>query len=106
MRSTRRRGTGCPLWETRQMHTIAPLRRVVTALLLGLLAPAGAPRPAGAHPMGNFSISHYSEITVAPGEARLQYALDLAEIPTFQARQQMDGDHDGKVTRAESDAYL
>jgi nickel/cobalt exporter len=55
--------------------------------------------------MGNFSISHYSEITVAPGEARLRYALDLAEIPTFQARQQMDGNHDGKVTRAQSDAY-
>jgi nickel/cobalt transporter (NicO) family protein len=62
-------------------------------------------RPAGAHPMGNFSISHYSEITIAPGEARVRYALDLAEIPTFQARQAMDTDHDGKVARAESDAY-
>jgi nickel/cobalt exporter len=56
--------------------------------------------------MGNFSISHYSEITVTPGEARVRYALDLAEIPTFQARQAMDTDHDGKVARAESDAFL
>jgi nickel/cobalt transporter (NicO) family protein len=37
-----------------------------------------------AHPMGNFSISHYAKLT--PGADRLEvvYALDLAEIPTFE----------------------
>jgi ABC-type nickel/cobalt efflux system permease component RcnA len=56
--------------------------------------------------MGNFTISHYSELAVAAGEVRVQYVLDMAEIPTVQERQRMDANGDGKVTRAESDAYL
>ena len=46
-----------------------------------------APPPASAHPMGNFSISHYAAIRVEPDGVRLRYVLDLAEIPTFQALQ-------------------
>lgn len=34
------------------------------------------------HPMGNFSISHYSNIQVTADGVQLEYALDLAEIPT------------------------
>src|SRR5262245_27350858 len=40
-----------------------------------------------AHPMGNFSISHYAAIQVAADAIRLRYVVDLAEIPTFQALQ-------------------
>ena len=39
---------------------------------------------AWAHPMGNFSVSHYSRIEVTGGGAAIRYVLDLAEIPTFQ----------------------
>jgi ABC-type nickel/cobalt efflux system permease component RcnA len=46
-----------------------------------------APDSASAHPMGNFSISHYTAIRVEPDGVRLRYVLDLAEIPTFQALQ-------------------
>lgn len=42
----------------------------------------------GAHPMGNFSVSHYARIEVAPGGAQVQYVLDLAEIPSFELLQQ------------------
>src|SRR5262245_47637011 len=45
------------------------------------------PGAAAAHPMGNFSISHYAAIQVAADGIRLRYLLDLAEIPTFQALQ-------------------
>src|SRR5688500_10520873 len=41
-----------------------------------------------AHPMGNFSVSHYARIEVAPGTSHLLYVLDLAEIPTFELFQQ------------------
>jgi nickel/cobalt transporter (NicO) family protein len=41
-----------------------------------------------AHPMGNFSVSHYSRITVSSRGAEIRYVLDLAEIPTFQFLQQ------------------
>ncbi|HLK23015.1 MAG TPA: hypothetical protein VKT81_28925 [Bryobacteraceae bacterium] len=36
-----------------------------------------------AHPMGNFSVSHYAKIEVREKNIELIYALDLAEIPTF-----------------------
>jgi ABC-type nickel/cobalt efflux system permease component RcnA len=38
----------------------------------------------GAHPMGNFSVNHYSRLSFHGGRAELTYVLDLAEIPTFQ----------------------
>jgi ABC-type nickel/cobalt efflux system permease component RcnA len=41
-----------------------------------------------AHPMGNFSVSHYSRIEVAAAGANVRYVLDLAEIPTFELLQQ------------------
>ena len=41
-----------------------------------------------AHPMGNFSVSHYTRIDVGPWGANLLYVLDLAEIPTFEILRQ------------------
>jgi ABC-type nickel/cobalt efflux system permease component RcnA len=41
-----------------------------------------------AHPMGNFSISHYSGITISLGFLEVRYWIDMAEIPTFQEMQQ------------------
>jgi nickel/cobalt transporter (NicO) family protein len=37
-----------------------------------------------AHPMGNFSVNHYSKLNFRSGGVDLTYVLDLAEIPTFQ----------------------
>ena len=37
-----------------------------------------------AHPMGNFSVSHFSRLQVTPRGVELRYVLDLAEIPTFE----------------------
>ena len=36
-----------------------------------------------AHPMGNFSVSHYARFQLKPAGADLTYVLDLAELPTF-----------------------
>jgi nickel/cobalt exporter len=41
-----------------------------------------------AHPMGNFSVSHYAGITIERGTLELRYLVDMAEIPTFQDMQQ------------------
>lgn len=40
------------------------------------------------HPMGNFSVSHYSKIEATSRGLEIRYVLDLAEIPTFQFLQQ------------------
>jgi nickel/cobalt transporter (NicO) family protein len=41
-----------------------------------------------AHPMGNFSVSHYSRIEMTARGANVRYVLHLAEIPTVQLLQQ------------------
>jgi ABC-type nickel/cobalt efflux system permease component RcnA len=43
-----------------------------------------------AHPMGNFSVNHYSKITFSKANIELQYFIDMAEIPTYQELQQYD----------------
>ncbi len=40
-----------------------------------------------AHPMGNFSINHFSALEIYPAFIRISYVIDLAEIPTFQEMQ-------------------
>ncbi len=36
-----------------------------------------------AHPMGNFSVSHYTRLEVSAKGVEVTYALDLAEVPTY-----------------------
>jgi ABC-type nickel/cobalt efflux system permease component RcnA len=61
---------------------IRPLA-ALAALVTGLFAGG----PALAHPMGNFSISHYTAIRIEADTVRLRHVVDLAEIPTFQELQ-------------------
>jgi ABC-type nickel/cobalt efflux system permease component RcnA len=41
-----------------------------------------------AHPLGNFSINHYSGIHITRNTVEVRYILDMAEIPTFQEIQE------------------
>src|SRR5271167_1567218 len=43
-----------------------------------------------AHPMGNFSINHYSKITIGQNSVEIIYLVDMAEIPTYQEMRQFD----------------
>ena len=43
---------------------------------------------APAHPLGNFSISHYSGIGIDKDGIEINYFIDMAEIPTFQEIQE------------------
>lgn len=45
------------------------------------------PSGALAHPMGNFTINHYSGIHLENGWIEIHYFIDMAEIPTFQELQ-------------------
>jgi len=65
---------------------------------------AGA-APASAHPLGNFTVNRYSGIVVSPHRVRIVYVVDMAEIPTFQTRQQIDGNSDGIVADGEAAAW-
>ncbi|MDQ6709665.1 MAG: hypothetical protein M3Z11_03815 [Candidatus Dormibacteraeota bacterium] len=48
--------------------------------------------PALAHPLGNFTVNHYSRVVVAGSQATVFYVLDLAEIPAFQEKQRIADD--------------
>jgi len=50
-------------------------------LLLGATATTAA-----AHPLGNFSINHLTQVQISRDGVDLRYILDQAEIPTFQER--------------------
>ena len=56
-------------------------RALVTLLALVALA---SPTTALAHPLGNFTVNRYSEIALSGDRIYVRYALDLAEIPTYQ----------------------
>jgi nickel/cobalt exporter len=43
-----------------------------------------------AHPMGNFSVNHYSRLSVGQKSVQITYAIDMAEIPTFQEMRQFN----------------
>jgi ABC-type nickel/cobalt efflux system permease component RcnA len=58
--------------------------RVVLAVLLSTVAVLMAPATASAHPLGNFTVNRYAGIEIAGSEIYVRYALDLAEIPTYQ----------------------
>jgi len=73
-----------------QSKQISPGHRVLRHLPLIQIALIVALFPAAsfAHPMGNFSISHFSAITIQGDSVDVLYLIDMAEIPTFQEMQE------------------
>jgi nickel/cobalt exporter len=59
------------------------MRRVLLVAALALLALAA---PAGAHPLGNFSVNHLTVVRASSDRVDVRYVLDQAEIPTFRER--------------------
>jgi len=74
---------------------------VAAAIVMGLL-----PGDVSAHPLGNFTINHLSQVRISHGSVEVHYILDQAEIPTFQERQRFDRDGDGAITGPERELLL
>ena len=85
------------------MRPIARRGAVLAALAATLLV-AGA-TGAAAHPLGNVTVNTYSGLRVGPDRLIVDYVVDMAEIPTFQTRQAIDSDDNGRVTGAEAAAW-
>jgi ABC-type nickel/cobalt efflux system permease component RcnA len=58
------------------------------AVLLAVAAALVIPAVASAHPLGNFTVNRFARVEVSGHRLYVRYVLDLAEIPTYQARQQ------------------
>ena len=82
-----------------------PLRRAL--VLSGVVAAVvlTAPATAIAHPLGNFTVNRYAGVELTPGELRIDYVLDMAEIPTVQVRPEIDTDANGTITDRERAAW-
>jgi ABC-type nickel/cobalt efflux system permease component RcnA len=79
-------------------------------LLLAIVAMTGlslfAPVVAQAHPMGNFSVNHYSSISVAGNRVQVLYLVDMAEIPTFQVLSSLGVSTESGLGPKQRAAYL
>jgi nickel/cobalt exporter len=58
-----------------------------------------------AHPLGNFTINTSASLVLRTDEVFVDYAVDMAEIPTFQERRTIDADGDGSLSPEETTAY-
>ncbi len=58
-----------------------------------------------AHPLGNFSVNQFSRLAVEKTGIQIKQVLDIAEIPTFQAKDEIDADKNGVFSDEELNAY-
>jgi nickel/cobalt transporter (NicO) family protein len=72
---------------------------VTASLLLGPAAPAGA------HPLGNFTVNRFTGLQVSPYRVTIHYVVDMAEIPTFQTMPSIDRDGDDHASEDELADY-
>ena len=78
------------------------------ALLFILLftALAGISNRTLAHPLGNFTINHFTRIEIGSPQIRIRFVVDMAEISAFQELQKVDVDGDGLPSNEELNSYL
>jgi nickel/cobalt transporter (NicO) family protein len=74
------------------------------ALAVGLVT-LWTSAPASAHPLGNFTVNQHSGLIVTPTAVKVHLVVDMAEIPTFQTRSEIDTDHDKTISPAEAATY-
>ena len=79
--------------------------RALAAVAAAGIASLVIASPAGAHPLGNFTVNQYAGLYVAPGHGTIDYVIDRAEIPTQQLRGRVDANSDGHLSRTELAAF-
>ena len=84
----------------------SPVGRALAVVSLCLAGAAIVPTGAAAHPLGNFSVNHLSQVRISADRVQVHYILDQAEIPTFQEAQEFDSDGSGAVDGAERGPLL
>lgn len=79
--------------------------RLLRLTILAAILTLAVPTLALAHPLGNFTVNHYSRIEPAGDGLRIFYVLDMAEIPAFQEQARIDTSGDGQVSDDEQSRY-
>jgi len=81
------------------------LKRPLLVVFASVVLAATGSGVATAHPLGNFTINHYAGLVVRGDGATVDYVIDMAEIPAFQERSDIDSDGDGVLSAAELATY-
>src|SRR5271163_3311377 len=87
-RTNTRHSTKCMRNNTQRKMLMRSVKPPLVARAIGLLLFLSMAPAAFAHPMGNFSINHYSKIIPGAHAIEVDYIIDMAEIPTFQQMQE------------------
>jgi len=69
---------------------------------MAVLVPAGS---AEAHPLGNFTVNRYDGLVITQDAVRVDHVEDLAEIPSAQAKAEIDRNGDDALSRSELTAW-
>ena len=72
------------------------MKKLAVILLVAAVGGLVLATSASAHPLGNFTINHYSRIEPSGNRLYVLYVLDLAEIPTFQAKSKVAAEGEGR----------
>lgn len=80
------------------------MRLLTASICFALFVPMMA-STAIAHPLGNFTINQFCEVTVRPSGFAVRHISDLAEIPTLQETPAIDSDADGVLSEVELQTY-
>ncbi len=78
---------------------LAVLRFATLALLLGFGSLIQA------HPLGNFTVSHYTRLEIAAERISLRYIVDMAELSTFQEFEAIDTNGNRSPDKEELEKY-
>ncbi len=87
-----------------ERRVFARLRLLTASICFALFVPLMA-STAIAHPLGNFTINQFCEVTVRPSGFTIRHIADLAEIPTLQETPAIDADADGVFSAVELQTY-
>lgn len=82
------------------MTKVSSMRTASFAALLGI-ATLVAAMSAGAHPLGNNTVSRQARLAFSEHGVALRYRMDFAEIPTLAAADEADSDGDGATGASE-----
>jgi len=81
------------------------MKRLLLVLLFALVAVLGFGRPAGAHPLGNFSVNELASLDLYPSRADVAVTVDLAELPTLQEKPGAVPGYAAQSCKAFADAF-
>ena len=81
------------------------VRRLGRAAVVAVVGVAVLGAPAAAHPLGNFTVNRFSGLEISTSTVLVHYAVDMAEIPTFQELRAIDSNGDASAGATELEDY-